>query len=412
MTLPCRIHRLRNRKRVDSLLALALVLTICLLAPVSKVTSQDAVAAASEGAGLGWLPAVPIQITAGVDMGYDDNVDTSSNGQGSAFARENLVLTYARPGERTQLSLIGVGSFTQFFDLGTDDKNGNVTLSLVHNFSTRLSFYASIYAAYATEPDFQSDVGPENQRADHFDTNDIFSVTYALLPRLAAITTYTFRRIKYADASIGNGQDRVENTIGEELDFGLTRRTKLVGNYRYEWINYDTAPTNSTTHYLLVGIEHNLTQHLVVHVRGGPSFRSLEGDGNTTSPYVESSVDYTRSNHSLNWTTSYGFEAANAADVSLRKTFRTGLNLTYNLTSRLSSTTAVYYHHDENQDSASSGTNSAGSQDTLDLLLGLRYTINKRLSVHVDYNYTMQSSLGSAPGYSRNRYSAGLSYAY
>jgi hypothetical protein len=412
MILPCRVHRPRNRKRVDSILALAFVLGICLLAPVSKVTSQDAVAAASEAAGFGWLPAVPIQITAGVDMGYDDNVTTSSNGQGSVFARENVVLTYARPGERTQLSLIGVGRFTQFFDLGTDDKNGNVTLSLAHNFSRRLLFYANIYAAYSTEPDFQSDVGPENQRADHFDTNDIFSVTYALLPRLSTITSYTFRRVKYADASIGDDQDRVENTIGEELDFSLTRRTKLIGNYRYEWINYDTAPTDSSTHYLLVGIDHNLTEHLIFHVRGGPSFRSLEGDGTTTSPYVEGSVDYIRSNHSLNWTTSYGFEAANVADVSLRKTFRTGLNLTYNLTSRLTSTTAVYYHHDENQGSASSGTSSAGSQDTLDLLLGLRYTINKRFAVHVDYNYTMQSSLGSVPGYSRNRYSAGVIYTY
>ena len=98
--------------------------------------------------------------------------------------------------------------------------------------------------------------------------------------------------------------------------------------------------------------------------------------------------------------------------MSTRKTFRTGLVLTYNLTSRLSSTTAVYYHHDENQGSGSSGTSSAGSQDSLDLLLGFSYTINKRLALHVNYNYTSQSSLGSTPGYSRNSYSAGLSYTY
>src|SRR5437773_2974549 len=409
MILPCRIHRARNR--VDPL-PFALLFAACLLAPVSKVLSQDALAAASEAAGISWLPAVPIQITAGLGTGYDDNVTTSPNGEGSPFARENIVLTYVRPTERTQVSLIGVGRFEQFFDLGTDDKNGNVTLSITHHNSTRLSFYTNIYAAYETEPDFKSDVGPENVRADHFNTIDIFAVTYQWFPRFSTVTSYTFQRVKYADASSGAEQDRMYNTFGETLQFSLTRRTNLVGDYRYEIINYDTAPNDSTTHYLLGGVDHHLTEHLVVHAAGGPSFRSLEGNGDSVSPYFEGSLGYVSSNHSLNWTTSYGFEAPNEANVSVRKTLRTGLVLTYNLTSRLSSTTTVYYHHDENQGSASSGTSSAGSQDSLDLLLNFSYTINKRLALHVNYKHTSQSSLGSTPGYSRNSYSAGLTYTY
>jgi hypothetical protein len=416
MILPCRIHRTRNRNRVDSL-PLALVLVACLFYPVREAKSQEALAAASEAAGLGWLPAVPIQITAGVDVGYDDHVTgntstTSSSGQKSFFARENLVLTYVRPTERTQLSLIGVGRFSQFFDLGTDDKNGNVTLSLTHNFSTRLSFYASVYAAYATEPDFKSDVGPENVRADHFDTIDIFAVTYQLLPRLSTVTNFTFQRVKYADASIGATSDRVDNTFGETVRFSLTRRTNLVGDYRYEITDYDTAPNDSTTHYFLGGIDHHLTEHLVVRASGGPSFQSLKDNGDSMSPHFEGSLEYTRSNHSLSWTTSYGFESPTQANTSSRQTFRTGVVLTYNLTSRLSSTTSVYFHHDENQSSASSGTGSAGSQDSLDLVLGLGYTINKRLALRFNYNHTSQSSLGGTPGYSRNSYSAGLTYAY
>ena len=414
MILPCRIHRARNR--ADSL-ALALVLVTCLFAPVREAMSQDAVAAASEAAGLGWLPAVPIRFTAGVDMGYDDHVNggtgsASSSGRSSLFTRENLVLTYARPGERTIVSLIGVGRFEQFLDLGTDDKNGNVTLSITHNHSTRLSFYASVYAAYETEPDFKSDVGPENVRADHFDTIDIFSVTYQWLPRVSTVTSYTFERVKYADASIGMTSDRVDNTFGETVQFSLTRRTNLVGDYRYLISDYDTAPNDSNTHYLLGGIDHHLTEHLIIHARGGPSLRSLKNDGDSTSPYFEGSLEYIMSNHSLNWTTSYGFEAPTEANASVRKTLRTGLVLTYNLTSRLSSTTAVYFHHDENQTSASSGTGSAGSQDTLDLSLGLGYTINTRLALHANYSYTSQSSLGGTPGYTRNSYSAGLTYTY
>src|SRR5438876_9925614 len=408
-----------DRNRVDPL-AFMLLFAACLLAPVGKILSQEALTSASEAAGLGWLPAVPVQITAGLEMGYDDNVTLSSSGQGSVFARENVVLTYARSSERTQVSLIGVGRFSQYFDVsGQNETTGNVTLSLTHNFSTRLSFYASVYGTYQTEPNFRSNVGPQNVRTPFFDTVDIFALNYHWLLRFSTVTSYTFERVQYFSSSNGNSQNgvqntlaqnRIQNTFSEEFQFSLTSRTVLVGEYRFEAIDYDTAPTNSTTNFLLAGINHNFTEHLMVHVRGGESFRSLENEGTMASPYFEGTLGYVRSNHSLNWTASYGYESPTATGATTTKTWRTGLNLTYDLTSRLSSTTGVYYHLDEN--SGGTGTSSTGTQNSFDLLVGLRYTINKRLALHVDYNHTMQSSLGSTPGYSRNRYSAGLSYTY
>ena len=408
MTLPCRIHRARNR--VNPLPLTVLFAIFFLALQPGDTRGQDTTGSSFEQAGVSWLPAIPIQITAGVDVGYDDNATISPSGEGSLFAGENVVLSYNRPGERTQFYVLGIGRFTQFFDVtGQDETNGNVTLSLTHNFSSRLSFYASIYAAYQNEPNFRSNVGPENVRADHFNTTDIFSLTYHWLLRSTTVTSYTFNGVKYAQASIGNSQDRVENTLGEQFLFSLTSRTNLVGEYRFETINYDTAPIDSITHFALAGVDHHLTEHLLFHVRGGESFRSLENDGNTINPYFEGSLAYTSSNHSLGWMTSYGFEAPNAAGTTTRKTLRSGLNLTWDLTSRVTSTAAVYYHHDENEGATSTTT---GSQDSFDLSLGLRYTINKRLAMHVNYQHTSISSLGSTPGYSRNRYFVGLTYTY
>jgi opacity protein-like surface antigen len=362
---------------------------------------------------------VPLDITAGVDIGYDDHVigssaTTSSSGQTSFFARENVVLSYDRPKERQELRLVAVGRFDQFLDVGTDDKDGNVTLSLTHNFSTRLSFRADVYAAYQTEPNFQSNVGPENVRAPHFDSRDIFSLTYHWLPRFNTVTSYTFNRVLYAQSSsVATSSNRTEQTLDEQFRFSLTSRTNLIGEYRFETLNYDTLPNNnSIIHTALAGVDHHLTEHLSFHVSSGESFLSLENDGDTVSPYFEGTLDYTGSNHSLTWKTSYGFEAPTAANVSTRKTWRTGLNLMYHLSSRVHSTAAVYYHHDENGGTTSAGTSSAGTQTSLELSLGLRYTINKRFSLNVDYEHTMQSSQGSTSGYSRNRYSAGLSYTY
>ncbi len=409
MILPCRIHRARNR--VDSLVFTLLFTGLLALQPEDTL-GQDTAGSTFEAAGLGWLPAVPIQITAGVDTGYDDNVTLASmRAKSSWFATENVALTYDRPGIRTEFYLLGVGRFTQNFDVtGQDEKSGNVTMSLTHNFSTRLSFYASIYAAYQNEPNFQSNVGPENVRANFFDTRDIFSLTYHWSTRLTSITSYTFERVKYDQSSVGELQDRIDSTFGEQLVFNLTSRTGLIGEYRYETINYDTAPNDSTTHFLLGGINHNLTEHLIVHLRAGESFRSLENDGDMALPYFESSVGYASSNHSLNWITSYGFESPTAAGATTTKTLRTGLNLTWGLTSRLTSVAGIYYHHDENE--GATGSSLTGSQDSFDLNLGLRYTLNKHFTLHLDYNHTTQSSLGLIPGYSRNRYFGGVTYTY
>src|ERR1700752_330209 len=108
MILPCRIHGARKRNRVDSL-PLAFMLAVCLLAPFGETMSQEDISAASEAAGLGWLPAIPIQLTLGGDAGYDDNVTLQPSGEGSIFTTENVVLSYSRLGERTQIFAVGVG---------------------------------------------------------------------------------------------------------------------------------------------------------------------------------------------------------------------------------------------------------------------------------------------------------------
>ena len=175
-----------TRRFVDSL-PLAFLFAAFLLVPRNAAIGQ---------AGGGGGRSVPLDITFGVDFGYDDHVlgssntsstTSSSSGQTSFLVRENLVLTYHRPMERTDLRLHAVGRFDQFVDVGTDDKDLNVTAALTHNFSTRLSLRADVYAAYQTEPNFQSNVGPENVRAPHFETRDSLSLTYKWLPRFNTV---------------------------------------------------------------------------------------------------------------------------------------------------------------------------------------------------------------------------------
>jgi hypothetical protein len=416
MILPCRIHRIRSH--IHSL-------------PLAFLFAAFLLSSTSEAAGAGGGGYVPLEITSGVDLGFDDHVigsngGSNSNSPSSFFATENLVLTYDRPGEQTEVSLVAVGRLTQYFDVGTDDKDVNLTAALTHNFTTRLSFRADIYGAYQTEPNFQSNIGPTNVRAPHFDTTDIFSLTYHWLPRLSTITSYTFERVKYESSSlstsaIGVGQDRFQNTLAESLQFSLTSRTSLTGEYRYEVIDYDTAPRDATIHFALVGVDHHLTEHLTIDLLGGPSFRFFKNDGNSINPYAQVKIDYQGGNHSLTWITTYGVEQPSQTLAAGATTLRTGLNLAYDLTSRINLRAGAYYYHEDNQagTTGTAVTTSTGSQpqDSLHFNLRLRYTINKHFALHADYEYTNQSSSGGTSsggtsGYSRNRYFAGVTYRY
>ena len=378
--------------------AFLLLSVACLLVPVGRAISQE------------------VQVTTEVGAGYDDNVGTSANGGGSSFASGNVVVTYNRPTGRTQIHLITVAAYTPYSDSGgsgpQEDKNLNLTLELTHNISSRLGFYASVFAAYQTEPNFKNNVGPLNVRADHFTTGDIFSLTYHWVLRLASITSYSLNRVKYDDASIGSFEDRLEQTFGETLQFSLTSRTNLVADYRFETSDYDSGPLSSTTHYILAGIDHHLMEHLTLHALAGETIRSFDIGMDTANPHFEGSISYAGSNYSLGLTSSYGVEAPNMPGVLTNTTFRTSLGLTYNLSPRLSSTAGVSYSDTQNEVPISPVAGSIGSEDAIDFSLGLRYTINRHFTLHIDYGHSEVGSMGSTPGYSRNHYSGGLSFRY
>ena len=260
----------------------------------------------------------------------------------------------------------------------------------------------------------------QNVRANHFNTTDTFSLAYHWLPRFTTITSYTFTRVKYDDASIGMFEDRIETTFGEIFSLSRSSRTNLFLEYRFQAVNYDTAPNNSITHYALAGFDHHLMEHLVLNVRGGETFRSIDTGTDAINPDFEGSLTYTGGRLSLGWTASYGVEAPTVEGAATSITLRTGLAFSYNLSARISATAAVYYSHADNQGTISSETGSTGTQDSFDLSLGLRYTINQHFAVHLDYSHSSVTSPGSTPestqglasSYSRNSVSAGLSFSF
>src|SRR5262249_21488364 len=147
--------------------------------------------------------------------------------------------------------------------------NGLLDLSVTHLATDRLTFSASIFAAYQSEPNFASNVGPVQVAGNYFSTSDLFSANYHWCPPVLLVGGFSVAVIRYENSFTAAFTDREEYTLSEELRYALLRNTVLVGSYRFLAVDYVTAPQDSTTHFALAGVEQSFSQRLQAQVRAG-----------------------------------------------------------------------------------------------------------------------------------------------
>lgn len=375
----------------------------------------------NDSVGLGIFSRLPFHVSVSVRSGYDDNVFTSSfDKQGSAFINSSIGLSYDFGSPRTRLSLQTGGGITYYFDRPGQqdpDYNAYLGLSLKHLFTPRLIFTLSAYAAYQIEPDFSFGTGFNRRSGNYFYTNDKATLSYLWTPRFSTATSYTFGALIYdssSSAGVGSFENRIENTFGNEFRFLLWPTTTIVGEYRIEFVSYQTNNADSVTHFFLAGFDHTFSPRFSASFRGGFEIRSFDNgsvsSGDETSPYFEATLSYALGQQtSVAWTNRYGIEEPDVPGNPRRVTYRTGLNVKHNWTPRISSRASIYYEHDDYSGNAVSP---AFVEDSFDLALSVRYAITRYFGVEVGYNHTEVISDISLRGYARNRIYAGADFSF
>jgi hypothetical protein len=349
-----------------------------------------------------------------VREGYDDNVDTSSfDRQGSFFTNGSLALNYEFGNARTRLDLTAIAGITYYYDRSSDqdyDINTSFSLSITHKATPRLTLAASAYVTYQSEPNFALNTGINRRGGNFFYALNKFSGSYQWAPRFSTATSYTLGIIHYDNSGIGAVEDRFEHTIGNEFRFLVLPTTTLVGEYRVQFIDYDTAARDSTSQFALAGIDHSFNPRFGVSLRAGGEFRSTDNFGDSSEPYFEGTVNYALGRRtSVSWTSRYSIEEPDVAASPRRTTFRTGLQAKYSLTPKLTSSLGVFYQHDDNkQSNAPVLLSPQFTEQTIDLSLGLSYAITRNFSVEAGYSWTEVYSDIVLREYSRNRFYLGL----
>ncbi len=368
--------------------------------------------------GTGKFSKSPFHISVSVREGYDDNVYTTKESRvGSWFTNASAVLDYQFGSARTRFDLQAVAGATYYYyrPFGQEyDINTALTLGLEHHATPRLTLSANAYITYQTEPDLNTGIGVNRRAGNYFYTADKFTLAYQWAPRFSTATSYTFGAINYDDSNIGAFEDRFEHTFGNEFRFLVLPTTTLVGEYRFQIIDFDVATRDSTSHFLLAGVDHTFNPRFNVSIRGGAEIREIDNFGERTSPYAESTLRYAAGERtSLAWVSRFGLEEPDVPGSPSRQTFRTGLTLSYAVASRITLTGSVFYEHDDNAGVlAPTFFQPDFTEDTVDLGLGVRYDINRVFAVIAGYNFTEVLSDVALREYYRNRVYLGLNATF
>ena len=271
----------------------------------------------------------------------------------------------------------------------------------MHKFTKRLTLNLNALASYQSQPDLSTDLGANQALGNFFRLSGTSSLNFLLGPRYSTVTTLTLGYLKY-ESGIGSLQNRREQTFGQELDFLLFPSTTIDGQYRFEPIDYENAPLDSTTHVFLAGFDHKFSPHLNASLHGGFEIRSSENNGNGLRPHFESTVNY-RFGHrtSVSWASSYSTEESGTPGGTSGETFRTGLSSQIRLTRLLSANLGLYY-----------SLGGGGSQSTLDIAPSFSLLFTRHLSMNAGYDFSKVGSDQPLSSYSQNSYFAGLNFSF
>lgn len=368
-----------------------------------------------------YTDSVPLTFTVGAGGGYDryEYSDPEIGDYDSWFVNGAIGVLYAENDPTTPWDVgadFGVIQYLDDTNRGEDlYYSARVAFNIKHDISRRLSVQDNAYFTYDSEPDFGVGASSGRRSGQFVYGYNKLSVGYAWSERIATTTSHTVEGIKYtdSDSNIAANDDRISNTFSQEVSYALSRRTKLVGEYRFKITKYENSPAglpspDFTSHYLLAGVDNAWSERLSSSLRVGAEIYKSDR-ASETAPYAEGSLTYALSRRTVaRWYAQAGFDAAELGDYDSRYSYRTGVTATHHFTEKLSGTAGLHYVHSEYE----GGLSGDASEDEIDAALGLSYNFWNNLSLDAGYTFTTISSDTDFGDYDRHRVNVGLNATF
>ena len=356
---------------------------------------------------------LPFTLSLNSTVGYDDNVSTTHSNQiESGFNGLSLAIGSHVGNQRTILDAdVSFGIIYYWDRPGRKyDPDMSLNLKFTHQFNPRLVLGISSFMTYQTQPDFSTGTGQLKNVGDYFYTTEQITLGFQWSRRLSTVTSYSLSTYYYDAAIVAAQQNRVEQVIGQQIRYQLYPTVTAAFEYRFSYVNYETANTDSYSNFVLAGADFTLSPKLSFAFRGGAEFRHQLGifAGDSIFPYFESTLSYQyRPGSFVKWYNRYGLEETDFGfNTGSKKTFRSGLQISHSLGNKLKAGLSAYYTNSQFNAPTSV------TENALDITGSLSYAVTQKFSVQLGYTYTQINSDLVLDEYTRNRVYLGATYAF
>lgn len=374
----------------------------------------------------------PLKWSAGLEIGIDDNVTPTVPAGASGFEDEVTFLrayvgtSFVSITPQTTWDVYARVGAIYYLDepaaAGSDDFFGQARLNVnwAHRVSERLRFSSRNYVAYELEPDYSYGLTTDRQVDEYLHYRSDNAVGYRWSERFGTYTGFTIRGLDYASGTSNN--DRNIYSIYNQFRYRATEQTNWTFDYRYSWTDASGSASDSTNHYILLGIEHRFSPNSVLAAKAGVQMRDTDDGRDGDSPFAEIAIR-TRVNDqfSVRAFSRYSVEdygtSLGGRTYDTNNTLRIGISADYVVSPQLTLHAGVNYIMTDMEDGRTvpAGVGIADlDQDIINLYLGFSYKINDGVYVTGSYNYTDSDASGgiltdaAIRTYERNRATLGV----
>ncbi|BCX48888.1 capsular polysaccharide biosynthesis protein [Haloferula helveola] len=382
---------------------------------------------------------LPLKWMVGVNATYDDNVSPTAVGIGaneSAFSLNPYVgLSFVNMTPQSTLDVYARLGAIYYIDgpsaPGTDDLYPQIRAGVnwTRRFTERLRFSSRNFVAYELEPDYAYGFATSRQVDAYIFWGTDNAIGYRWTERLATYTGFALEGVDY-DSNVTSA-DRFTWELYHQFRYQLTPQSVLTFDYRYADTSAGGLASDSSSHYLLLGLEHRFSPNTILVAKAGAQIKRSDAIGGSdgTSPFVELAMrSQVNEQFSIRAFVRYSSEvydtvrvvtvpgASGLYDFDDRQTLRVGIKASYDLSPKVSIFGGVDYIPSAFDDGRLTFVNfgapapvaSGIDEDLLNLYIGLTVRFTERLYGSLSYNYTDNSSDFAGYSYDRNRINFGL----
>jgi predicted porin len=240
----------------------------------------------------------PFTVTVNAGVSHDSNIFGSATN-----TIDSMVYTFA-PKLAFNASVTPQSFLSAAYQISFDyfDNRPTDKLLISHDLTARLAHKFSEATNVDLNEEFQVEKNPRSLLAgvplnsDQSFTRNQFDgrLPTSLGQKTSLVFKYRNIYFNYNDAGLSQSLDRMEHLGGVEVNDRFLPDTTLVGEYRYQAIDYAHAGglKDKTSNFLLAGVDYNMGKQLTFSGRAGLEDRRRDGDRSTTAPSVSLTCRY------------------------------------------------------------------------------------------------------------------------